>query len=269
MRAVPADLGAPPQRAGGPAVFVTRPEREGQRWVQTLRERGIDAHALPLIAISAAPDADALAAARGVLGDCMAAMFVSANAVEGFLAGCVRPWPADTRAWATGPGTAQALVAAGVPPGQVDAPAADAARFDSEALWRIVGDGIRPGDRVLIVRGGDARGQAAGRDWLAQRLQEVGARVDTAVAYVRELPAWDDGQRARALAGTHDGAWWLFSSSEGVDNLAHLVAARWSAARALCTHPRIADAARAAGFGTVATVRPGLKDIAAFLQSLA
>lgn len=266
---MPADQSAALQRARGPVVFVTRPEREGKRWVQTLRERGFDAHGLPLIAISAAPDAHALAAARGALGDCMAAMFVSANAVEGFLAGGARPWPAGTRAWATGPGTAQALVAAGVPSGQVDAPSADSARFDSEALWDIVGDGIRPGDRVLIVRGGDARGQAAGRDWLAQRLQEAGARVDTAVAYIRELPAWDDGQRARAVAGTHDGAWWLFSSSEGVDNLARLMAADWSAARALCTHPRIADAARAAGFGTVATVRPGLEDIAAFLQSSA
>ncbi len=266
---MPADLSAAPQRAGRPAVFVTRPEREGERWVQALRERGFDAHALPLIAISPAPDAEALTAARGVLGDCVAAMFVSANAVEGFLAGCAQPWPAGTHAWATGPGTAQALVAAGVPPGQVDAPAADAARFDSEALWDIVGEGIRPGDRVLIVRGGDARGQAAGRDWLAQRLQDAGARVDTAVAYVRELPAWDEGRRAQALAGTLDGAWWLFSSSEGVDNLARLVAADWSAARALCTHPRIADAARAAGFGTVATARPGLEDIAAFLQSSA
>ncbi len=267
---MPADLNAASARAGGPDVFVTRPEREALRWVQALRERGLQAYALPLIAIAAAPDTAALAAARGALDTCAAAMFVSANAVEGFLAGRASPWPAGTRAWATGPGTAQALVAAGVPPAQVDVPPADAARFDSEALWDIVRASIRPGDRVLIVRGGDAQGQAAGRDWLALRLQEVAAQVDTAVAYVRDLPAWDKEQRARANAGVHDGAWWLFSSSEGVDNLARLVAgADWSGARALCTHPRIADAAHAAGFGTVATVRPGLEDIAAFLQSRA
>lgn len=265
---MPADLSAASTRADGPAVFVTRPEREALRWVQALRERGLRAHALPLIAITAAPDTAALAAARSALDTCAAAMFVSANAVEGFLSDRAHPWPAGTRAWATGPGTAQALAAAGVPPAQVDAPAADAARFDSETLWDIVRAAIRPGDRVLIVRGGDAQGQAAGRDWLALRLQEAGAQVDTAVAYVRDLPTWNEDQRTRARAGANDGAWWLFSSSEGVDNLARLVAgAHWSAARALCTHPRIADAARAAGFGTVATVRPGLEDIAAFLQS--
>lgn len=267
---MPADLSAASRRAGGPAVLVTRPEREALRWVQALRERGLQAHALPLIAIAPAPDTAALAAARSALDARAAAMFVSANAVEGFLAGCVTPWPVGTRAWATGPGTAQALAAAGVPAGQVDVPPADAARFDSEALWDIVRPRIRPGDRVLIVRGGDARGQAAGRDWLALRLQDAGVQVDTAVAYVRDLPAWDDAQRARAQAGAQDGAWWLFSSSEGVDNLALLAAgADWSQARALCTHPRIADAARAAGFGTVDTVRPGLEDIAAFLQSRA
>ncbi len=265
---MPADLSATPTRAPAPGVFVTRPEREGDRWVQALRERGLDAHALPLIAIAPAPDIAALGAARSALAGCVAAMFVSANAVEGFLAGTTLAWPAGTRAWATGPGTAQALVAAGVPTAQVDAPAPDAARFDSEALWDQVGAGVRPGDRVLIVRGGDARGQAAGRDWLALRLQAAGAQVDTAVAYVRELPVWSDDQRARALASARGGAWWLFSSSEGVDNLQRLAAAPdWSAARALCTHPRIADAARAAGFGVVAAVRPGLDDIAAFLQS--
>lgn len=265
---MPAELTPATTRAQAPAVFVTRPAREGEHWVQVLREQGLEAHALPLIAISPAPDATSLAAARDALPGCMAAMFVSANAVQGFLGALGVAWPAGTRAWATGPGTAQALRDAGVPSLQIDSPPPEAARFDSEALWDQVGARIRPGDRVLIVRGGDAQGQAAGRDWLASRLQACGARVDTAVAYVRDLPPWDERQRARARAGARDGAWWLFSSSEGVDNLARLVPAQdWSSARALCTHPRIADAARAAGFGKVAIVRPGLKDIVAFLQS--
>ncbi|MEY4713083.1 MAG: hypothetical protein RIS88_2533 [Pseudomonadota bacterium] len=223
---------------------------------------------MPLIAISPAPDAASVAAARSALPDCVAAMFVSANAVEGFFGAPGVAWPAGTRAWATGPGTARALRDAGVPPSQIDAPPPDAARFDSEALWDRVGARIRPGDRVLIVRGGDAQGQAAGRDWLALQLQACGARVDTAVAYVRDLPLWDERRRAQARAGARDGGWWLFSSSEGVDNLAELVPAQdWSSARALCTHPRIGDAARTAGFGRVAIVRPGLQDIVAFLQS--
>ena len=253
-----------------PAVFVTRPEREAVRWVDALRQRGLQADALPLIAIAAAPDQTALRGSRGALATYRAVMFVSANAAQGLLAGQEIPWPGNTRAWATGPGTTQALVACGVPPAQVDAPGAQSAQFDSETLWAQVGASVRAGDRVLIVRGGDASGQPAGRDWLAGRLEAAGVRVDTAVAYIREVPQWDASQRARAQAGARDGVWWLFSSSEGVDNLGRLLRGQdWSAARALCTHPRIAEAAHVAGFGTVAIARPGLEDVAAFLQSTA
>lgn len=251
-----------------PSVIVTRPEREAAQWVSALRERGMQAHALPLIAIAAAPDRQALVSCREDLAGYRAAMFVSANAVHGLLAGAGPAWPAVTRAWATGPGTRQALLEDGVPASLVDAPASEAAQFDSEALWSRVGAGISPGDRILIVRGGDAGGQPAGRDWLAQRLEAVGARVDTVVAYARGLPGWDASQRERAQAGASNGAWWIFSSSEGVDNLRRLLPGQdWSAARAVCAHPRIAEAARAAGFGVVKSTRPALDDVVAFLQS--
>ncbi len=251
-----------------PAVFVTRPEREAVRWVAALRQRGLRADALPLIAIAATPDPGVLQGYRDALETYRAVMFVSANAAQGLLASHDVLWPDGTRAWATGPGTTQALVACGVPPAQVDAPGAQSAQFDSEALWAQVGPGVRAGDRVLIVRGGDASGQPAGRDWLAVRLEAAAAQVDTAVAYIRQVPQWDAGQRERAQLGARQGVWWLFSSSEGVDNLGRLLPGQdWSAARALCSHPRIAEAARTAGFGSVATARPGLEDVAAFLQS--
>ena len=260
----------PTASARAPAVFVTRPEHEALRWVEALRQRGLQADAFPLIAIAAAPDSGVLQGYRDALAAYRAVMFVSANAVQGLLADRNTPWPAGTRAWATGPGTTQALVACGVPPAQVDAPGAQSAQFDSEALWAQVGAGVHAGDRVLIVRGGDASGQPAGRDWLAARLEATAAQVDTAVAYIRQVPQWDAGQRERAQLGARQGAWWLFSSSEGVDNLGRLLPGQdWSAARALCTHPRIAEAARTVGFGSVATVRPGLEDVAAFLQSVA
>jgi uroporphyrinogen-III synthase len=259
-----------PASAQAPAVLVTRPEREAALWAQALGQRGIRAHALPLIAIQPAADPAALLARRADLAAYSAAMFVSANAAHGFLEGMGVAWPAGTRAWATGPGTARALEASGVPAAQVDAPGPQAAQFDSEALWALVGVGLAPGDRVLIVRGGDASGQAAGRDWLASQLEAAGVRVDTVVAYLRGLPRWSAAQHARARAGAGDGAWWLFSSSEGVDNLRQMVPGQaWDQARALCTHPRIAEAARHAGFGTVMSSRPGLDDVAAFLQSSA
>ncbi len=50
---------------------------------------------------------------------------------------------------------------------------------------------------------------------------------------------------------------WMFSSSEAVENLRMLAPdADWSAARALASHPRIAEAVESAGFGAVTLVAP-------------
>ena len=50
---------------------------------------------------------------------------------------------------------------------------------------------------------------------------------------------------------------WLFSSSEAVQHLRSLApGADWSGALALASHPRIAAAARAVGFGRVEAVSP-------------
>ena len=151
-------------------VLVTRPAREAPPWIDALRDAGFDARALPLIEI--APVADA-APLRAAWNDAHAArMFVSAAAVDRFFeANAGAALPAGCRFWATGPGTARALQRNGVPPEAIDTPAADEGRFDSEALWAIVGPRLVPGMRVLIVRGGDAQGRPAGRDWLAQALE--------------------------------------------------------------------------------------------------
>ncbi|HEY3049162.1 MAG TPA: uroporphyrinogen-III synthase, partial [Polaromonas sp.] len=68
-----------------------------------------------------------------------------------------------------------------------------------------------------------------------------------------------------------DGSVWLFSSSEAVANLAsqpHLSRLDWRRARAVATHPRIADTLRAAGWGVVVESRPALKDIKAVVRSI-
>jgi uroporphyrinogen-III synthase len=249
-------------------VLVTRPGREARLWADRLRQRGIDAEPLPLIDI-VATDPAPVAAGWQQLAACHAAMFVSANAVEAFFA--ARPpslmWPATTQAWATGPGTAGALQRAGVPPASLLAPPLDARQFDSEALWRLLGDTTTlAGARVLIVRGADAQGRLAGRPWLATQLAEVGAQVLELVAYARQLPQWDAPLRARLLAMPD--ALWLFSSSDAVRHLRRLLPeADWRGAHALATHERIAQAAHGAGFGHVETVRPTLDDIVASIES--
>ena len=176
---------------------------------------------------------------------------------------------------APGPGTAAALLAAGVPAAQVDAPALDAEQFDSEALWAVVGRRDWQGLRVLVVRGESpgaaGGGMSSGRDWIARQWEAAGAQVDFVGVYQRRAPKLSDEQLERARAASADGSVWLFSSSEAVANLTRLPALAgvdWRGARAVATHPRIEEAVRAAGWGVVVASRPALTDIRDTLASI-
>lgn len=171
-----------------------------------------------------------------------------------------------------GPGSAAALREAGVAWQSIDQPAGDAAQFDSESLWRAVQPQVRAGQRVLIVRGLDARGRLAGRDWLAQQLQQAGAQVDQVGAYQRRAPHWQTAQIEQAEVALRQRACWIFSSGEAVDNLAQLlpVALRveLAGASAITTHPRVAQTARTAGFAVVHESQPTLSAVLASIRSL-
>ena len=282
-------------------VIVTRPARECQHWVEQLQRSGFAAEALPLIEIGPAADpldVQALQNAWDSLDAYAACLFVSGNAVRYFfkrnrpLAPVKRAQaaiknvasesstslPPHLRFMAPGPGTAAALLAAGVPASQIDGPAPDAAQFDSQALWAAVG-ATRDwqGRRVLIVRGQTISGQggesanaaAPGRDWIARQWRAAGAMVDFLPVYVRRAPQLSTAMQQRALAARSDGSVWLLSSSEAVDNLVAMGCIDLSRARAVATHPRIAEAARAAGWGVVIESRPQLEDITAALQKMA
>lgn len=266
-------------------VIVTRPAREAAIWVDRLLRAGFEAEALPLIEIAPVADTASVAAARQRLAQSFydAAMFVSGNAVE-FLVGDaaldVSGLP-DLRWLAPGPGTVSALRAAGVPPGQIDAPAADALQFDSEALWDVVGVRDWRGRRVLVVRGqgadesaGGPLPQGQGRDWIARQWQAAGAEVDFISVYQRRAPQWTPAETGRALAAAADGSVWVFSSSEAVAHLAQAMGGGtgagpgWHQARAVATHPRIAATLQAAGWGEVFPSRPALGDLVALLHSI-
>jgi uroporphyrinogen-III synthase len=261
-------------------VIVTRPERDALRWVSGLREGGFDALALPLIDIGPAPDREAVVRAWLELDGCSAAMFVSGNAAQQFLAArpaaVVAPLAQSghARAWATGPGTRQALIEGGVSALLIDAPGDDAPQFDSEALWALVAAQAHPGSRVLIVRGSDAVSAAdskgAGRDWFAAQLAACGCTAQFVVAYARRAPQFDAAQRELVRSAASDGTVWLFSSSEAVVNLTLATPGQqWREARAVATHPRIAQAVRDAGFAVVRESRPALADVVASIESLA
>jgi uroporphyrinogen-III synthase len=178
------------------------------------------------------------------------------------------PWPRSTRAWATGTGTRQALLDAGVAAGRVDAPQPHASQFDSETLWEVVAGQVRAGERVLVVRGAEQGRDGAGRDWLAERLLASGVQVHSVTAYVRAAPEFSSEQMTQARRGAEAGSVWLFSSSQAIGHLQALLPGQdWSQAGAVATHPRIAQTAREAGFGVVCESRPTEDAVTSALES--
>lgn len=268
-------------------VLVTRPAADARHWVGQLQARGIAALALPLIDIVACPEPAAQRALQqaqrysATPGHYRAVMFVSGNAVQYFFTDPGVHLAAPCRAWSPGPGTAAALQVAGIAADRIDGPPADAVQFDSEALWPQVRAQIQPGCRVLIVRGSQPPSATAaasppsrqpfsgqGREWLADQLREAGAEVDFVAVYRRSPPHFTPAAQALAQRAAHDGTLWLFSSSEAVANLQQsLPDTDWTQAQALTTHPRIAAAARRAGFARVRECRPSLDDVVASIES--
>ena len=280
-------------------VLVTRPARDAQHWAQQLQAEGFAAEAFPLIEIvplTAAANLLAFEQAWQTLPAYSACMFVSSPAVLHFFKRNLPVTPVlqaqkainkiatnnllklpDTlRFMAPGPGTVATLVALGIDPALIDAPALDAQQFDSEALWQVVGQRDWQGRRVLLVRGQSADAapgstSSSGRDWLARQLQAAGATIDFLSVYQRRAPVFSAAAWQRALATSTDGTVWLFSSSEAVANLATmpgLASHDWRGARAVVTHPRIADSVRALGWGVVVESRPALNDVSAALGSI-
>ena len=277
-------------------VIVTRPETDAQAWLDAIQKAGHEAVYLPLIEIGSAPDAKAVDLAWQQWPRWQAVMFVSAQAVRMFFA--QRPMQAGPRFWATGPGTRQALIEAGVAANAIDAPNADSAQFDSEALWQVVSPSLKKQVPVLIVRGNEdsldsnptltananananansnpgnnqsVNPQGVGRDWLAQQIIQAGASVEFVAAYSRRPPRWSAPQLEIAKQAAFDGSVWCFSSSQAVLHLqAQLTNVQWNKACCVATHARIAQTARDVGFVHVVQTRPVLSDVLASLESFA
>jgi len=244
-------------------LVLTRPRQQAGGWLTRLAALGVNAVSLPLIEIVAGPPQAAAEAWQQLPGAALA-MFVSPNAVEHFFKGRTGDWPADTLAACVGPGSAHALQGAGVPPQSIVQPPADADALDSEHLWPLLATRDWQGKLALILRGD------GGRDWLAERLREQGARTLDFSVYRRRCPVLDAAeQRLLAdIAAQADAHFvWLFSSAEAIGHLASflpsLTDADWSRQRAIATHARIAERARQLGFGDVVLARPDAAAVAA------
>ncbi|CCD39274.1 Uroporphyrinogen-III synthase /Homolog of E. coli HemX protein [Candidatus Paraburkholderia kirkii UZHbot1] len=270
-------------------VVITRPAGQSSALLALLASAGFDTLEFPLIDIAPVADDAPLRAALDELflppdaPDRYAlVVFVSPNAIDHAFGRLGAPWPGDLPVAVVGPGSVATLARQGVhaPSHRVISPRAEDAdpRFDSEALYAAIeahfgASGLQD-RRVLIVRGD------GGREWLAERLAEAGAWVEKAAAYRRVLPepSMQKWERVHERLGGETSVRhaWLLTSSEGARNLdelahEHLTAdeiVRLKRAPIVCPHPRIAEAARGAGFDRITVSGAGDERIAHSLEAL-
>lgn len=240
----------------GAIALVTRPGEAGQRLAGALRDHGQSALWWPAFDLLAPADVEPLQAMLQQLAQFDLAVLVSPAAVRGLAAlDLCGTWPVTTRIAAVGSGTLQLArsLLPGAEAARSIAPAADAPQGGSEALWEALRREREPPRRALIVRA------EAGREWLGDRLREAGCRVEYAGVYRRSLHVPSREQRAALSAsqGGGDRAAAIVTSSEAVAALDRQFcetpdAKAWlRQGLALCSHPRIANALRAAGYAAV------------------
>ncbi|MCX7200194.1 MAG: uroporphyrinogen-III synthase [Proteobacteria bacterium] len=207
----------------GLRVAVTRPLEQSARLAAAIDAGGGESFVFPLIEIGPPPDPAALDALIDRLDAFDWAIFSSPTAVDRAIE-CIRARRALPAGWsiaAIGEGTQRALARHGF-----DHVLAPTERFDSEALLALPALADLQGRQAVIFRGQE------GRELMAEGLRARGVR----------------GGQLDALVVT---------SSEAVHNLCEMLSRAGSRPSTLagCTlfvpHPRIAAAARSAGFGPV------------------
>jgi uroporphyrinogen-III synthase len=103
-----------------------------------------------------------------------------------------------------------------------------------------------------------------------RQLALSGVAVEILSVYQRSVPRWDKYRLQEAGIAAQDGSVWLFSSSQALENLASLLPNQdWGATRAMATHERIVQTAKAMGMGKVVFCRPSLAEVLASLELLA
>lgn len=224
-------------------IAVTRPREQAAGLAARIEALGGTALRFPLLEIGPPPDPSALRDFAQRAAQFQLLIFISPNAVQ-YGMRALRSVPHGVRAAAVGQGSARALRALGV--ASVLAPRE---RFDSEALLGLPELQQLAGWRIAILRGD------GGRELLGDTLRARGAEVEYVTCYRRSRAVLD----VAALQAARPDAITLTSS----EALAHLDAALGKAGSTLkqlplfVPHPRIAKAARAAGWQTVLSTASG------------
>jgi len=235
------------QTLAGRRIVVTRPAAQAESLCAAITERGGLALRAPLIAIEAVdddPTRQELADLSRELGRFDYVFFVSANAVQHGIAALrsAKGWPVDLAVATVGPGSANALRAAGF--AHVIVPAT---QFDSEtvlALPEFAPERVA-GRSILVLRGD------GGRELLADELRGRGAQVRLQTCYRRRMLAPD---LPELIAARPDAL--VISSSEALRSFEAQIEAAPDAAvlRMLplfAPHERIGRLAEELGFSSV------------------
>jgi len=167
----------------GAGVLVTRPAHQAEHLVQLIEQSGGKAMRFPTLAIVGVDDVDEIKKTFQRLDSYQCVIFVSVNAVNFALRanGGKIPSSKSVIFAAIGGSTAQALINADLVVDLV--PKQD---FNSEALLAMPEMQHISGQRMLIVRG------QGGREELANKLRERGAKVDYLPVYKRIIPQVDN-----------------------------------------------------------------------------
>jgi len=253
-------------RLNGLGVLIVRPAGMGERVATALAAEGAQPILFPTIEVLGPPRPARLDALIARLQTFDWAIFISPTAArEGMReVRTRRRWPAGPRIAAVGRGTATVLEELGFAKVLVPEGAGD-----SESLAALPELQDIAGQSVVVFRG------EGGRERLARMLSERGAVVEYAECYRRSRPATDASpvlERLRS-GGVHAVC---AASGEAIANLRDLLGAEGMALAAatpvFVPHPRVAAAARDAGFAQAIVVPGGdpatIEGMAAFFAKV-
>jgi hydroxymethylbilane synthase len=222
-------------------VIVTRAREQAGELAHELEDAGLEPVLVPTIAVEVEAPGGELDRRAAELDRYAWVVVTSANGARAILAAAHVSTSAEAPRWAAiGPATGRVLENVGVE-------IAFQPRLSSSSALAAELP-IRPGDRVLVVRGDLADAE------LATALQARGAEADDVVAY-RTLEAPDDSRILLRRALTEGPiAAVIFTSGSTVRGLIRLAAAASvdvAPIPAVCIGPETADEARTAGFRLV------------------
>ncbi len=257
--------------SGVHSIVVTRPRQQVAGLVSKLKlelpERmpPLEVIELPLLELQTLVSPQLASELREALCQADLVIFVSPNAVsitDSLLKDAQLTWPDKIRIGLTGGGSQAAIEALEINAQVVRPQSTD--QWDSEGLWDCLKQESWQQKNVVFVRG------EGGRPWLAEQFKQAGAKTKSFEVYRREALSVNDPCWVRVSkmlshldANPKERQLWLLTSSEAVLTIPKafeelsLNPKLLTRLDAMCSHTRIAQAAREVGFGRVIVCSAG------------